>query len=249
MKSLFIKNFKGTNICTVLWKGKPCWIAIQIAKLTGYEEASKAISHCMSIEEFQVGIDYEMLKGSELKKFKTLLNSNNLEIIKYAPKIIIFYEEALYGFLQFTEKPIGIEFRKWIRREVLPQIRKTGSYTLDKLDNIDGLDNLDNLESERISDVLESDDKLSSDMDNLSYSDFTDVKSSSNMRFSSSYKPCKTSSGGFDLDKFSRFKDVTFNVKIFKQLMDSVNLSDREQLIFLRSLFEESGMDLPFLDV
>ena len=240
MKSLFIKNFKGTNICTVLWKGKPCWIAIQIAKLTGYEEASKAISHCMSIEEFEIGIDYEMLKGNDLKKFKTLLSSNNVEIIKFAPKIIIFYEEALYGFLQFTEKPIGIEFRKWIRREVMPQIRKTGSFTLEKSDK---------LESERTSNVSDSEDKLSSDVDNLSYSDFTDVKGSSNMRFSSSYKASKSSSFGFDLDKFSRFKDVTLNVKIFKELMDISGVPAAQQLIFLRSLFEESGIDLPFLEV
>ena len=249
MKSLFTKKFNNQKVCTFIWNGKPCWIAVQIGTLIGYREVSKSISYCMKKEGFEKGVEYEVLGGADLRVFKSLLDMEDLQLIKKAPKLVIFYEEALYGFLQFTEKPIGVEFRTWIRREVLPQIRKTGSYTLDKLDNIDGLDNLDNLESELLSDVSESDDKLSSDVDNLSYSDFTDVKSSSNMRFSSSYKPSKTSSGGFDLDKFSRFKDVTFNVKIFKQLMDSVNLSDREQLIFLRSLFEESGMDLPFLDV
>ena len=240
MKRLFINSFNGKDICCVIWKGKVCWVAIQVASLLDYKKPSRSIAHCIKTESFESGVDYDVLAKGELKAFKDLISDYDVLLLKQAVKVVILYEEGLYGFLQYTEMPIGVEFRKWIRREVMPQIRKTGSFTLDKSDNLEG---------ERISTVSASEDKLSSDVDNLSYSDFTDVKSSSNMRFSSSYKPCKTSSGGFDLDKFSRFKDVTFNVKIFKQLMDSVNLSDREQLIFLRSLFEESGMDLPFLDV
>mgnify|MGYP004472964053 FL=1 len=40
----------------------------------------------------------------------------------------------MYGFLQYTDKSIGVKFRKWIRREVIPEIRKTGSYSLVKDD-------------------------------------------------------------------------------------------------------------------
>ena len=240
LKNLFINDFKGKRVYSFIWNGKPCWVAIQLAELLEYKEISKVISNCIKVEDFEKGLEYDVLRGNKLKQFKNLVSQYDDSMLKQTPSLVIFYEDGLYGFLQYTQMPIGVEFRKWIRREVMPQIRKTGSFTLDKSDNLEG---------ERISTVSASEDKLSSDVDNLSYSDFTDVKSSSNMRFSSSYKASKSSSVGFDLDKFSRFKDVTLNVKIFKELMDISGIPAPQQLIFLRSLFEESGMDLPFLDV
>ena len=239
IKDLLVKSFNGQSVYNFVWNGKPCWVAIQVARVIGYKDISRSVLHCLEKEKFIQGHEYEILSGPSLKEFKSMSDEVK-SYLKQVPKLVIFYEEGLYGYLQYTNLPIGVELRKWIRREVMPQIRKTGSFTLDKSGN---------LEKERTSTVLASEDKLSSDVDNLSYSDFTDVKGSSNMRFSSSYKASRSSGVGFDLDKFSRFKDVTFNVKIFKELMDSVNLSDKEQLIFLRSLFEESGMDLPFLDL
>ena len=237
MKNLFINDFKGKRVYSFIWNDKPCWVAIQLAELLEYKEISKVISNCIKVEDFEKGLEYDVLRGNKLKQFKNLVSQYDDSMLKQTPSLVIFYEDGLYGFLQYTQMPIGVEFRKWIRREVMPQIRKTGSFTMDKL------------ESERTSNVSDSEDKLSSDVDNLSYSDFMDVKGSSNMRFSSSYKASKSSGVGFDLDKFSRFKDVTFNVKIFKELMDISGVPAAQQLIFLRSLFEESGMDLPFLEV
>ena len=45
-------------------------------------------------------------------------------IDRKSPSVIIFYEDGLYGFLQYTNKPIGIEFRKWLRRDIIPQLRQ-----------------------------------------------------------------------------------------------------------------------------
>ncbi|OFU01736.1 antirepressor, partial [Clostridium sp. HMSC19D07] len=42
--------------------------------------------------------------------------------------------DGLYGFLQYTDKPIGVQFRKWLRREVLPSIRQTGAYITNNAD-------------------------------------------------------------------------------------------------------------------
>lgn len=51
--------------------------------------------------------------------------------MKYSPKIVIFYEEGLYGLLAASRLQKGVEFRTWIRREVMPSIREKGYYTKD----------------------------------------------------------------------------------------------------------------------
>lgn len=101
----------------------------------GYVEPKVTISQCIEAEQFEIGIEYEILKYNELKDFKELVKNTltTSELInKYASSLAIFYEDGLYGFLQYTDKPIGVQFRKWIRREVLPEIRQTGAYISDK---------------------------------------------------------------------------------------------------------------------
>ena len=71
-----------------------------------------------------MGYEYELLDGEELKVFKeTISNELKLEI-KYSSKLVLLYETGLYGFLQYTDKPIGVSFRTWIRREVLPTFKE-----------------------------------------------------------------------------------------------------------------------------
>ncbi|HBF7094802.1 TPA: phage antirepressor KilAC domain-containing protein [Clostridioides difficile] len=127
VEQVLIKEFNGNQIYTFVWKDKPCWIASQIAGLFGYADSSKTIFQCIDTEEFELGKEYEVLKGEALRIFK----ETTLKVIpsmKYVSSLTIFYEDGLYGFLQYTNKPIGIKFRKWLRTEVLPSIRKHGAY-------------------------------------------------------------------------------------------------------------------------
>ena len=118
MKRLFINSFNGKKVCCVIWKGKPCWVAIQVASLLDYKKPSRSIAHCIKAESFEIGVDYDILAKEELKAFKSLISEYDVSLLKQAVKVVILYEEGLYGFLQYTEMPIGIEFRKWIRRKV-----------------------------------------------------------------------------------------------------------------------------------
>lgn len=127
VEQILVKEFDGKQIYTFVWKDKPCWIASQIAGLFGYADSSKTIFQCIETEEFKIEKEYEVLKGEELRKFK----DTTLEVmpsLKYTSSLTIFYEDGLYGFLQYTNKPVGIKFRKWLRTEVLPSIRKHGAY-------------------------------------------------------------------------------------------------------------------------
>lgn len=125
-----IKNFNGFNIHTYTWNGKPCWMANDIAKVLNYQDESTTINKCINSEGFEVGYEYEVLNGARLDKFKKDIEKFSVPSIKYFSKLTIFYEDGLYGFLQYSHKPIAIEFKKWIRREVLPELRETGSYSI-----------------------------------------------------------------------------------------------------------------------
>ncbi|UDN56919.1 Bro-N domain-containing protein [Clostridioides sp. ES-S-0010-02] len=135
MENLIVKEFNGSQIYTFVWKGKSCWIANQIVGLFDYADVSKTIQDCVKAEEFEIEQEYDVLKGIEFNDFVTTLNvvANNI-ISNKARSITIFYEDGLYGFLQYTDKPIGVQFRKWLRREVLPSIRQTGAYITNNAD-------------------------------------------------------------------------------------------------------------------
>lgn len=141
MENLIVKEFNGSQIYTFMWNDKPCWIAKQIVELFGYADATVTINQCVEAEAFENGLEFEVLIKEDLKRFKNIVNevtkntlvSSNI-INKHTPNLTIFYEDGLYGFLQYTDKPIGVQFRKWLRREVLPSIRQTGAYITSNAD-------------------------------------------------------------------------------------------------------------------
>jgi Prophage antirepressor len=149
LSNLLIKEFNGNQVHTFVWNGKPCWIANEIVSLFDYADASATISQCIQSEKFDPAIEYDVLRGEELKAFKEMVTqviastegddgvtTNSLVTsLKFVPQLTIFYEDGLYGFLQYTDKPEGIQFRKWVRRDVIPEIRQTGAYVADKVSN------------------------------------------------------------------------------------------------------------------
>lgn len=130
--NIITREFEGHAVHTFVWNGKLCWIASEIVALFGYADPSTTIRQCISVEDFDEGQEYDVLTKSYLKAFKRMVRSlTNLKLVsEKTPHLIIFYEDGLYGFLQYTEKPVGVRFRKWVRREVVPAIRQSGTYSL-----------------------------------------------------------------------------------------------------------------------
>lgn len=135
MNDLIIKMFNGKKCLNFVWNNKPCWIAIQLVDIFEYNQKSKTVLNCIKREGFEKGIEYDVLDGEELRNFKESF-SEELEDLKFVSRVIIFYEQGLYGFLSYTNMPIGREFRRWIRREVIPTLRKKGYYVLDGKDEV-----------------------------------------------------------------------------------------------------------------
>lgn len=134
MNNLIVKEFNGNKIHTFMWNNKPCWIANEIVSIFKYADSSKTIQQCIEAEQFEVGVEYEVLLKDDLRTFKKMVNSlTKVKLVSQnTANLTIFYEDGLYGFLQYTDKPIGVSFRKWIRRDILPEIRKTGAYITEK---------------------------------------------------------------------------------------------------------------------
>ena len=131
MHDLIIKKFRAKDFHNYVCNDRPCWVGVEVAGVFGYEHKRKAIFNCIQREHFEIGLDYDVLEGERLKVFKEIFGEQ-LEEYKYAPKLVIFYEEGLYGFLGYTEMPLGIEFRTWIRIEVMPTLRAKGYYVCDE---------------------------------------------------------------------------------------------------------------------
>ncbi|MGL4654673.1 MAG: BRO family protein [Sarcina sp.] len=133
MHDLLIREFKGESFKNFVLDGRPCWIGLDIAEYFGYRNKSRAIFDCIKRENFIEGEEYAILEGDTLKLFKEVF-AEQVEDYKFAPKIVILYEEGLYGFLGYTEKPLGVEFRHWIRKDVMPALRKKGYYVMDDVE-------------------------------------------------------------------------------------------------------------------
>ena len=76
------------------------------------------------------------LDEDERSSFKTNTNGGeqNMEFVS---------ESGLYALIMRSRKPIAKPFQKWVTKEVLPSIRKTGKYELSEVKDSNSEDNLD----------------------------------------------------------------------------------------------------------
>jgi prophage antirepressor-like protein len=89
-------------------KGNPWWVCKDICEILDYSEAASAVR---ILEDDEKG----------LHKVQTLQGEQDMLIIS---------ESGLYTLILRSNKPEAKPFRKWVTSEVLPTIRKTGSYSM-----------------------------------------------------------------------------------------------------------------------
>jgi prophage antirepressor-like protein len=101
------------EIRTILKDGEPWFIARDVANVLGIKNSRDAIADLDEDEKGVVLTD-------------TLGGSQNLAIIS---------ESGFYRLVMRSRKPIAKPFQKWVTKDVLPSIRKTGSYSLGQDEN------------------------------------------------------------------------------------------------------------------
>ena len=121
---------------------EPWFIAKEVATLLGYTNASKAIGdHVDELDQKMLSYDEcKVLFGQNILVDETLENTddsrgndslprnNFIKINSNGMKFI--NESGLYTLIARSNKPEARKFQRWVTSEVLPSIRKTGSYNV-----------------------------------------------------------------------------------------------------------------------
>lgn len=115
-----LQTFSNTefgNIRTLTIDFEPWFVGKDIADALGYKEPTKATRE---------KVDDEDKKGALIQG--TPGGSQNMVIIN---------ESGLYSLILSSKLPNAKKFKRWITSEVLPAIRKTGSYSIEPLQPIE----------------------------------------------------------------------------------------------------------------
>ena len=150
----FNNSSLGVNLTTILIDNEPWFIAKEVATLLGYENTEKTIrthvdeedqkmlscNECKELFGSSLEIEVETDEVSDqdivdtetvgsdanLKPTKTVGLKNSISISNRGMKLI--NESGLYTLITRSKKKEAKPFRRWVTSEVLPSIRKTGSY-------------------------------------------------------------------------------------------------------------------------
>lgn len=106
MKELSIFNYKQKEVRTVQVDGEPWFVAKDVCDVLELENVSRAVA----------GLDED-----ELTLLKVRAGGQ-------AREVNAVNEPGLYSLIMRSRKPEAKAFKRWITHEVLPTIRKTGSY-------------------------------------------------------------------------------------------------------------------------
>ncbi|WP_366160629.1 BRO family protein [Bacillus infantis] len=97
-------DFQGSNLRTVILEDEPWFVAGDVCKILEIQNVTQALSR---------------LEDDERSMFN-IGRQGNANIIN---------ESGLYEMIFASRKPEAKTFKKWLKQEVLPSIRKTGTYS------------------------------------------------------------------------------------------------------------------------
>jgi len=104
----FVFPQSNANVRTLTIDEEPWFVAKDVCDVLEITNVSQALSRLDDSEK-------------DIYQIYTLMGEQSARIIN---------ESGLYSLIIRSDKPKAVEFRKWITGEVLPSIRKTGSYAL-----------------------------------------------------------------------------------------------------------------------
>lgn len=100
------------DIRTLTIEGEPWFVGKDVAVALGYANASKAVSAHVDDED---------------KKIEVMPYSQNGNTVG---KLTIINESGLYCLILSSKLPAAKKFKRWVTSEVLPDLRRNGSYTV-----------------------------------------------------------------------------------------------------------------------
>ena len=100
--------FEGQSAQVILIDGEPWWIAAEVCRILEIVETHRAIDRLDDDE-----------KGR-----------HTVTTLGGPQEVVVINEAGLYNLVFTSRKPEAKRFKRWITHEVLPSIRKTGSYSI-----------------------------------------------------------------------------------------------------------------------
>lgn len=113
MNELQLFNFENNQVRTLLINNEPWFVGKDVAEILGYSKARNAIA---------THVDDDDKKGAPIQG--DLGGTQEMTVIN---------ESGVYALVFGSKLPNAKRFKRWVTSEVLPQIRKTGSYASQQL--------------------------------------------------------------------------------------------------------------------
>lgn len=113
MNELQLFNFENNQVRTLLINDEPWFVGKDVAEILGYSKARNAIA---------THVDDDDKKGAPIQG--DLGGTQEMTVIN---------ESGVYALVFGSKLPSAKRFKHWVTSEVLPQIRKTGSYATPQL--------------------------------------------------------------------------------------------------------------------
>ena len=108
MNDIKVFEYESAAVRTVMINNEPWWVAKDVCDILGLGNSRQAVSRLESDEKGVITSD--TLGGDQ--------------------EMVTVNESGLYSLILTSRKPEAKKFKKWITSDVLPSIRKTGSYSV-----------------------------------------------------------------------------------------------------------------------
>lgn len=109
-------DFEAHPVRIVVIDGEPWFVAADVCRALGYKNPRDAVATHLDPDEGGIAICDTPLKNQHGTYGTT------------KQQLAIISESGMYTLVLRSHKPAARKFAKWVTREVLPEIRKTGSY-------------------------------------------------------------------------------------------------------------------------
>lgn len=119
MKDLQIFNYEETPVRVVDKDGAPWWVLADVCRVLELSNPSKVAARLDDDEKNTVHLTDGILDNPNPELGYSRRGNPNMTIIN---------ESGLYKVILRSDKPEAKKFTRWVTHEVLPSIRKTGSY-------------------------------------------------------------------------------------------------------------------------
>ena len=122
----FTSQFSGQDITTVIYDGRPCWIAKDVGQALGYGNGGQKLAQRITQDwgnDFIEGTDYALISGRELSEFKKLLKRCSAPVPVHARHLMVLFETGVRLASMKTRKAAGQRLRRWLASEISPQVQ------------------------------------------------------------------------------------------------------------------------------